>query len=161
VRRRGWMLFPGLALASALLLAPGGCAKPGVNRPLSPRVSLPEPRELDAPRVRFLVRTLPVDGTLYLAGSFNRWSPADPAFAFERTVETASGVLWTLELERDRLGSPPIEFQFTRGSWARVETDGASKEFPRRRIDAAELARWPERALLVLDFRVNGFLDQR
>lgn len=147
-------------LALALALA-AGCARPPEPRPQSPTVPREEPRELAVPTIRFVVRTNPVEGTLYLTGGFNDWQPGERRFAFERSVEQPSGVVWTLDVERARLGPTPIEFKFTRGSWQSVETDGVFDDVPNHVLSARQVEDWPPQALMVLDFRVPAFSDQR
>lgn len=152
-----------LALALSFLaagLAPG-CARPPERYPQGPKIPREDPRPLEVPTVRFVVRTNPVSGTLYLTGNFNDWEPGERAFAFERTVELPNSVLWSLDIERGHLGPPPIEFKFTRGTWDSVETDGAFEQVPNRVITPAQLENWPDEVIYVLDFRVPAFEDQR
>ncbi len=53
---------------------------------------------------------------IYIAGNFNGWNPADPAFK----LEAQSDLRWRIRLVKPvSRGNPsePIEFKFTRGSW--------------------------------------------
>lgn len=67
----------------------------------------------------------PANATLYIAGSFNSWNPGSAAHALTRnpdgsyqiTLPSATGIL---------------EYKFTRGSWATVETNAANGSVPNR-----------------------------
>ena len=56
----------------------------------------------------------PQNATIFIAGSFNGWSPGDPAYTL--TLNDANQPEITLPA-----GSGSIEFKFTRGSWESVE----------------------------------------
>ncbi len=68
----------------------------------------------------------PAGATLYLTGSCNDWTTDDPAFAliFDPTSGSYS------------LTVPPslgtLEYKFTRGSWATIETDADNRAIPNR-----------------------------
>ena len=71
---------------------------------------------------------IPADTTdlpVYVAGSFNRWNPGDPAFRL-----TPAGGTYVLTLPDTIRG--PVEFKFTRGSFERVETDSTGREIANR-----------------------------
>ncbi len=83
------------------LLALAGCASPADS--LTLRVALP-PSTPDSARV-------------YVAGTFNQWNPADPAFELNRNGDVAS-------LTIAQMDTGDIAFKFTLGSWASGETQG-------------------------------------
>ncbi len=63
--------------------------------------------------------------TLYIAGSFNNWAAADPAFRMQKTREGKYALQFI----------PPIghnEFKITRGSWGTCETDLEGQAIPNR-----------------------------
>ncbi|HEU0054384.1 MAG TPA: glycogen-binding domain-containing protein, partial [Longimicrobium sp.] len=68
----------------------------------------------------------PADAAVYVAGSFNNWNPADPAF---RLTKDASGD-YVLTVPEAPPG--PVEFKFTLGSWETVETDASGAGVPNR-----------------------------
>jgi len=70
----------------------------------------------------------PADADLYVAGSFNNWKPDDPDYRLERD---AAGNYHT------QLFPPagPLAFKITRGSWTKVEGDGAGGFRNNRRVD--------------------------
>ncbi|MDQ2770231.1 MAG: alpha/beta hydrolase-fold protein [Bacteroidota bacterium] len=67
----------------------------------------------------------PATATLYIAGTFNNWNPGSPAHAlthnadgsYEITLPAATGTM---------------EYKFTRGAWAAVETNAANGSVPNR-----------------------------
>lgn len=63
--------------------------------------------------------------TIYIAGTFNNWMPAARGYALER-----QGDHYVITLPAPAQG--PIEFKFTLGSWARVETDSAGGDVANR-----------------------------
>jgi predicted alpha/beta superfamily hydrolase len=69
--------------------------------------------------------TTPADAPVYVAGSFNGWNPAAPAYR----LRAADGA-YTLTLPDEVRG--PVSFKFTRGSWDAVEADSAGGGAPNR-----------------------------
>lgn len=69
----------------------------------------------------------PATATLYVAGSFNNWNPSSAAHALTRT----SAGTYELILPPAVTGS--IEFKFTRGTWASVESDAQNNDIGNRR----------------------------
>ncbi|WP_375417670.1 alpha/beta hydrolase-fold protein [uncultured Hymenobacter sp.] len=69
----------------------------------------------------------PADATIYVAGSFNNWNPASATHALTRT---AAGT-YEITLPAGLTGT--IEYKFTRGSWATVETTASHTDAPNRR----------------------------
>ncbi|GAA3996281.1 alpha/beta hydrolase-fold protein [Hymenobacter fastidiosus] len=61
----------------------------------------------------------PATATIYLAGSFNNWSPGNAAHALTRNTDGTYQI--TLPA-----GTGTIEYKFTRGTWATVETNAAN-----------------------------------
>ncbi len=80
-----------------------------------------------------------------MAGNFNGWRPAAPGYALARGDD---GV-YRLRLPDSVRGH--VEFKFTRGSWASVETDAAGADVPNR---AAEV---PAAGEATLDAAVAGW----
>jgi predicted alpha/beta superfamily hydrolase len=68
----------------------------------------------------------PANATLYMAGTFNSWNPASPAHAL--TYDAGSNS-YSITLPT---GSGTIEYKFTRGSWAAVETNATNGQVPNR-----------------------------
>jgi len=73
-----------------------------------------------------LPATTPAGATIYLTGSCNGWTTDDPAFAL--VFDSISGSY--------ALTVPPspgtLEYKFTRGSWATIETDADNRAIPNR-----------------------------
>ena len=67
----------------------------------------------------------PANATLYMAGSFNNWNPASAAHALTRNPDGSYEI--TLPT-----GTGTIEYKFTRGAWATVETTAANGQVPNR-----------------------------
>ena len=68
----------------------------------------------------------PANATIYMAGSFNNWNPASAAHALTYNAATAS---YDITLPA---GTGTIEYKFTRGSWAAVETNASNGAVPNR-----------------------------
>jgi len=68
----------------------------------------------------------PAGAAVYVTGSFNSWNPGEVAYALTRT---AAGT-YQITLPA-RTGT--IEYKFTRGNWAAVETDAANGAVPNHR----------------------------
>ena len=87
-------------------------------------------------RVRVPAAT-PAD-SVYVAGGFNGWNPANPAYRLTREGDGE----YAITLPADVRG--PIEFKFALGSWERVETDSAGGGVSNRRftIPAAGATTW-------------------
>lgn len=90
----------------------------------------------------------PRTDTLYLAGSFNNWNPADPA---SRLIPNADG---TYQFLLPAAGTGTVDFKITRGSWSRVETDAQNADVANRQVNLAihtatidlTVANWKDRA---------------
>ena len=67
----------------------------------------------------------PHDATLYLAGDFNGWNPADESYKLTRQMDGT----YRVSVFTDQ---PVIHFKFTRGSWASVEGQGNGAVRPNR-----------------------------
>lgn len=70
----------------------------------------------------------PPIATIYLAGNFNSWNPADTAYRL--SADGKGG--YSITLPPTVTG--PIEFKFTLGSWDAVEIDSAGGQVPNRGI---------------------------
>ncbi len=71
----------------------------------------------------------PAGAAVYVAGTFNRWNPADPAYRL-----AARGRGYALALPDSVRG--PVEFKFTLGSWDTVETDASGGAVANRAFTA-------------------------
>ncbi|GAB2575241.1 hypothetical protein GCM10027190_26240 [Spirosoma areae] len=82
-------------------------------------------------RYEFIIRQIPdntpQDATLYIAGNFNNWNPADPFHKLTRSADGTWRVTIYTELSR-------IEYKFTRGAWQSVESRETGKACPNRII---------------------------
>ena len=74
----------------------------------------------------------PPNAAVYVAGSFNGWNPASPAYR----LRAEEGGRYTLTLPQDVRG--PVEFKFTLGSWESVELDSAGAGVPNRQLVVPE-----------------------
>ncbi len=99
-------------------------------------------------RLTRLPATTPAGAVIYVAGSFNNWQPAAPAYTLARQPDGT----YQLTLPSEVTG--PQEFKFTRGSWATGETDARFQPIANRR---AELAAGPA----TRTFQVASWQDQR
>ena len=68
----------------------------------------------------------PVDAPVHVAGSFNGWNPGAESFALARQSDGA----YAITLPASVRGA--IEFKFTLGSWASVETTATGGDVPNR-----------------------------
>ena len=69
----------------------------------------------------------PANATIYVAGTFNSWNPGSAAHAL--TYNAADGS-YAITLPASVVGT--IEYKFTRGTWAMVETTAANGPVPNR-----------------------------
>ncbi|RYU82468.1 alpha/beta hydrolase-fold protein [Hymenobacter persicinus] len=67
----------------------------------------------------------PANAVLYVAGSFNNWNPGNAAHALTKNADGTYQI--TLPA-----GTGTIEYKFTRGSWAAVETNATNGAVPNR-----------------------------
>lgn len=89
----------------------------------------------------------PPDASLFVAGNFNAWNPADARFQLRRDARG----LYTATVPDP---GPSVEFKFTRGSWTTVERDDDGRDIANRRatrdpahpVVAASIARWADLA---------------
>ncbi|MCC3151828.1 alpha/beta hydrolase-fold protein [Hymenobacter sp. BT770] len=68
----------------------------------------------------------PANATIYIAGTFNAWNPASAAHALTRDATDGS---YQITLPAS---TGTIEYKFTRGSWAAVETNATNGSVPNR-----------------------------
>ncbi len=123
----------GRMLLSLALLA--GAATAAAQQPAAPPPA-PSPGGLTI-RLHVPVTT-PAGATIYLAGTFNNWSPADAGY---RLTATGDGT-WGITLPDGVRGA--VEFKFTLGSWNTVETDSAGHDVGNRTftVPASGPATW-------------------
>ena len=67
----------------------------------------------------------PANATLYIAGTFNGWNPGSAAHALTRNADGSYQI--TLPA-----ATGTMEYKFTRGSWAAVETNASNGAVPNR-----------------------------
>ena len=67
--------------------------------------------------------TTPATATLYIAGTFNTWNPSSTAHALTRNADGTYQI--TLPA-----ATGTMEYKFTRGSWAAVETNASNGSVP-------------------------------
>ncbi len=79
-------------------------------------------------RITSLPENTPPDATLYIVGSFNGWSPADPDFRMERD---SNGFFQAMVPIRNQL----TEYKISRGSWTTVESRTNGLARPNRRYE--------------------------
>lgn len=106
----------GILLLGFTLLACSRTRHDAVPRTERPGLTI----RLDAPS------GTPAGATVYVAGTFNRWNPGDPAYALERRGDGR----YVITLPDSVRG--PIEFKFTLGSWETVELKRSGAEVPNR-----------------------------
>ncbi|WP_310392444.1 alpha/beta hydrolase-fold protein [Hymenobacter sp.] len=68
----------------------------------------------------------PASATLYMAGTFNNWAPGSAAHALTRNADGS----YQITLPASVTGT--IEYKFTRGAWAAVETSATNGAVPNR-----------------------------
>ncbi|HYE76358.1 MAG TPA: hypothetical protein VEI97_00090, partial [bacterium] len=108
-------------------------------------LTLPASAQLTLRLTAVPANTPPAD-PIYVAGSFNGWNPGQPAYRLTHT-----GSLYTLTLPTSVRG--PIEFKFTRGSWASVETTASGAALPNRTFTI------PASGPATVDLQVAGWDD--
>ncbi|AHJ97098.1 hypothetical protein Hsw_1503 [Hymenobacter swuensis DY53] len=77
-------------------------------------------------RLTTVPASTPAGATVYMAGTVNNWSPASAAHAFSRNPDG------TYQLTLPATVTGTIEFKFTRGSWATVESDAQNNDISNR-----------------------------
>ncbi len=87
-----------------------------------------------AQSVRFLLESLPGNhpsgSSIFLAGSFNRWNPADTLYQFHQDA----GGQYFLQIS---LPEGNHEYKITRGSWEKVECTGTGASIGNRQLNPA------------------------
>lgn len=87
-----------------------------------------------AQSVRFLLVSLPANhptgSSIFLAGSFNQWNPADTQFKFQQDA----GGQYSLQVN---LPEGNHAYKITRGSWEKVECTGAGASIGNRQLNPA------------------------
>ncbi len=71
----------------------------------------------------------PATDIIYLAGSSNQWNPADEQYRLQKDAE---GHFF---IEIKKLAPGPLEYKFTRGSWAGAESDITGNDVPNRVVN--------------------------
>jgi AraC-like DNA-binding protein len=105
------------------------------------------------PSYTFVVKVIPpntpTDASIYLAGNFNNWHPADPTFKFQKQADGTYRLLFYTEIEN-------LEFKFTRGTWDAVESKVNGKVRPNRKTTRTQIKENPNR---LIEFDVLGWED--
>jgi chitodextrinase len=70
----------------------------------------------------------PTDGPVYIAGSFNSWNAADSAYQLTKGSDGVYSI--TLNLSAGTV----VQYKFTRGSWATVETTSNGADISNRTL---------------------------
>ncbi|MCA8829645.1 alpha/beta hydrolase-fold protein [Hymenobacter pini] len=78
-------------------------------------------------RLTAVPASTPGNATLYLAGSFNAWNPGSTPYALTKAADG------TYQVTLPATVTGTVEFKFTRGSWATVETDAQNNDISNRR----------------------------
>ena len=77
-------------------------------------------------RITAVPTNTPANATIYMAGTFNNWNPASAAHTLTYNPADRS---YSITLPA---GTGTIEYKFTRGSWATVETTASNGQLPNR-----------------------------
>ena len=77
-------------------------------------------------RITAVPANTPANATIYMAGTFNNWNPASAAHTLTYNPADRS---YSITLPA---GTGTIEYKFTRGSWATVETTASNGQLPNR-----------------------------
>jgi hypothetical protein len=96
-------------------------------------------------RLKKLPLATPKNSNLYLAGNFNNWNPADPAF---RLILQADG---TYQLTK-KLTPGNLEYKFTRGAWSSVEVNSQRQSIENRSTNYQGLP-------LTIDIMIENWQD--
>ena len=107
-----------LAAGAALLIAVAGAPSVAAGQ------AAPAPDGLTIHLIA-VPATTPAGATIFVAGSFNEWNPADSAFRLQRR-----GDAYVIALPVSVRG--PVEFKFTLGSWESVEQTASGGDVPNR-----------------------------
>jgi pullulanase len=138
--------FPRLsALLLPLALALTGC---GREHSASRLVAPATPGGAARAGVTFAVTVpaaTPAGDTVFVTGDFQGWNPGSPAHALVRQPDGR----WTITLPLP--AGTPVQFKFTRGSWAKVEKSAAGAEIANRTLTPADGATY--------DFTVQRWAD--
>ena len=98
--------------------------------------------------ITFLVtapNNTPASDTVFVVGDFQGWDPGDPDYALTQRPDDLWEILLTLPEGK------PIEFKFTRGSWATIEKGPGGAEIPNRtaipedgQVNESSVASWAD-----------------
>ena len=96
--------------------------------------------------VQSIPATTPPDASLYLSGSFNGWSPNDPAYRLQRQDDGS----YTVHVPRM---ADTLTYKFCRGRWSTVERRDNGKSVPNR------LAIWKGPAATDITVTIDAWQD--
>ena len=106
---------------AVLLLAIVSCSSDDAVAPGTQPV-----RQSDITFIVTVPATTPAADPVFVVGDFQEWDTADPDCALTRRPDDRWEILLTLPKGK------PIEFKFTRGSWATIEKGPGGAEIPNR-----------------------------
>jgi hypothetical protein len=87
----------------------------------------PQPaRQFDITFIVTVPANTPAADSVFVVGDFQGWDPGDPAYALAQRPDDRWEILLTLPEGK------PIEFKFTRGTWASIEKGPGGAEMPNR-----------------------------
>lgn len=95
------------------------------------------------------------DSPIYLAGTLNNWNPADPACR----LTPQSDMRWRIEVPKPALA--PMEFKFTRGSWALEELKADLSAPSNRTLAPVDLSRLGPGEKPRIELAVERWGDER
>ncbi len=90
---------------------------------------VPDSQPVRQSDITFLVtvpNNTPPEDTVFVVGDFQGWDPGNPAYALTQRIDDRWEILLTLP------EGSPIEFKFTRGTWATIEKGPGGAEIPNR-----------------------------
>lgn len=145
------------ASATAAVLPPLPPAGDGSAASIQPQLVQPE----SLPQGFVLIvedksKRATLESPIYVAGSFNNWNPADPAFK----LEPQSDMRWRIRMPQSADGNP-YEFKFTRGSWEIDELRSDMSAQGNRTLEKIDISKLPAGEQPKIDLVVPHWGDER
>jgi predicted alpha/beta superfamily hydrolase len=97
-----------------------------------------------------------VSSPIFVAGSFNNWNPGDPRYQ----LEPQSDMRWRINLPQPKDGAP-IEFKFTRGTWALEELRDDMSPPPNRTLTPVDVSKLKDGESPRIELSVAHWGDER
>ncbi len=91
---------------------------------------------------------------IYMAGNFNNWNPADPAYK----LTPQSDMKWRIEVSKPRIEK--LEFKFTRGSWELEELKDDMSKPLNRSLDSINVSSLPAGEKPRIELSVSHWGDE-